>query len=285
MRIKILQMVFTNGVVSLLAAILLASVLVACDRETKVSKHFAYGQPQGTPSSNDLILREIYALSSHDTTKFSDWVAYRLDRQTISGDTKTNRNYTADPDIDPAETLEPNDYDDAFAKIKTTRGHQAPLASFKGTDFWSETNFLSNLTPQKGDLNSGVWLKLENRVRGIVEQCGVAYVMTGPLYERKMPQLPSADEAHIIPSGYWKIVALNVEQNPQDMLVSAFIFDQDSPRDEQIQTGQTTVDEVEKRSGLNFFADLPDQIESQIEQAEIFVFDASLHNNGKCLVN
>ena len=33
------------------------------------SKHFFYGQPTGTPETNDLIIRDIYALSSNDETK------------------------------------------------------------------------------------------------------------------------------------------------------------------------------------------------------------------------
>jgi len=50
-------------------------------------KHFFYGYPTGTPQSNDLIIRDIYALSSNDDTKLADWVAYRLDKETI-GETK-----------------------------------------------------------------------------------------------------------------------------------------------------------------------------------------------------
>ena len=38
-------------------------------------KHFIYGYPTGAPCSNDLIVRNIYALSSNDETKFADWVA------------------------------------------------------------------------------------------------------------------------------------------------------------------------------------------------------------------
>lgn len=245
-------------------------------------KHYAYGMPKGTPSSNDLIVREIYALSSNDDTKFADWVAYRLDRNTVNGNASTSRNYRKDPLIDADETLEPDDYDDANAQIKTTRGHQAPLGTFKGTNFWSQTNFLSNLTPQKGDLNGGVWLDLENRVKGIVNQCDVVYVMTGTLYEREMPQLPKADEPHVIPSGYWKIVALNVGNEPSDLLVSAFIYDQDTPRGVSIKSGQVSVDEVEARSGLDFFSQLPDEIENSIEQEKTYVFDASLRRNNKC---
>ncbi|MEL6439118.1 MAG: DNA/RNA non-specific endonuclease [Cyanobacteria bacterium J06621_8] len=245
-------------------------------------KHYPYGIPLGSPSSNDLIVREIYALSSNDDTKFADWVAYRLDRNTVNGNASTSRTYRADPLINPDETLEPDDYDGANARIQTTRGHQAPLGTFKGTDFWSQTNYLSNLTPQKGDLNGGVWLDLERRVRGIVNQCDVVYVMTGTLYERDMPQLPQADEPHTIPSGYWKIVALNVEKEPSDLLVSAFIYDQDTPKRVSIESGQASVDEVEARSGLDFFSKLPDEIENRIEQEKTYVLNASLRRNNKC---
>jgi endonuclease G len=41
-------------------------------------KHFFYGYPTGTPATNDLIIRDDYALSSNDETKFADWVAYGL---------------------------------------------------------------------------------------------------------------------------------------------------------------------------------------------------------------
>ena len=39
------------------------------------SKHWLFGLPEGTPDSNDLIIRDAYALSSNDDTKFADWVA------------------------------------------------------------------------------------------------------------------------------------------------------------------------------------------------------------------
>ena len=34
--------------------------------------------PTGAPTSNDLIIRDTYALSNNDARKFADWVAYRL---------------------------------------------------------------------------------------------------------------------------------------------------------------------------------------------------------------
>jgi len=114
-------------------------------------KHFFYGYPYGTPLSNDLIIRDIYALSNNDFTKFADWVAYKLTTRETIGDLNIERNWKADPWLDPDETLEPSspdDYEKANAKLKTDRGHQAPLASFKGSIHASHTNYLSNITPQ-----------------------------------------------------------------------------------------------------------------------------------------
>ena len=69
---------------------------------------------------------------------------------------------------------------------------------------------MSNITPQKSALNQGPWKNLEGMIRGLVrEKYGTVWVMTGPLYERNMRELPQADEPHKVPSGYWKIVVVN----------------------------------------------------------------------------
>ena len=57
------------------------------------SKHFKFGYPLGAPETNDLIFQDIYVLSSNDTTKFADWVCYKLTPvETMSGN-QLNRNY------------------------------------------------------------------------------------------------------------------------------------------------------------------------------------------------
>ncbi|MGR3174779.1 MAG: DNA/RNA non-specific endonuclease [Candidatus Scalindua sp.] len=227
-------------------------------------KHFIYGLPTGTPSTNNLIIRDIYALSSNDETKFADWVAYRLDEETVTGDVKTKRNWKPDPLLNDSETLEPADYKDANRVLKTDRGHQAPLASFKGTDSWQETNYLSNITPQKANLNQGVWKKIENKVRKLVKTGKTVYVMTGTLYERDMPPLPKADEPHKVPSGYWKIIIVEGD-SIHSLNAASFIFDQDTPRSDKVINHLCTINEIEERSGLNFLHELNDDTEEEIE--------------------
>lgn len=225
------------------------------------SKHFFYGCPAGESPDNDLIIRDIYALSSNDETKLADWVAYGLDKKTITGTVTTRRNFKADPWLDDHETLEPDDYIGAYAALEMDRGHQAPLASFKGTDLWQETNYLSNITPQKSDLNRGLWRELEGRVRDLVQTEGVAYVMTGPLYERETDSLPGADEPHRIPSGYWKIVAVDSES----IRCASFLFDQEGPWESTLVGHLCSIDDIESRSGLDFMSQLTDSTEERIE--------------------
>jgi len=228
-------------------------------------KHFFYGYPLGTPKTNDMIIRDIYALSSNDDTKFADWVVYRLDKQTVGGSNKApERKWKADPWLDDEETLEPNDYNNAPEKLGIDRGHQAPLASFKGSPSCFETNYLSNITPQNAELNRGLWKQLEDRERKLLDSFSVIYVMTGPLYEKNMQKLPNADEPHVIPSGYWKIICVPINNKKFEHV--AFIFEQVVDKNKKLIEHLATIDEVESRSGLDFLWMLDDQIEIKIEK-------------------
>ncbi len=223
-----------------------------------------YGCPSGSPPTNDIIIRDIYILSSNDSTKFADWVAYRVTKDTI--DQTQKRIWKADPWLADDETLEPEDYDGASSVLKTDRGHQAPLASFTATPTWKTTNYLSNITPQKSKLNQGPWKKLEAKVRALAKDpdTDAVYVMTGPLYERKMPVLPKADENHKVPSGYWKIISM---KKSSSIKVAAFLFDQKTERTanfcEERFTTSTRI--IESKTGLNFFHALPNAQQDELE--------------------
>ena len=139
------------------------------------------------------------------------------------------RRWRADPVLAEAETLEPDDYRDANRVLGTDHGHQAPPASFTGKPHWEATNFLSNVAPQRSALNRGPWLGLEHPVRELAWSRDSAgdHVATGPLYEREMPPMPGADESHVVPSGYWKIVAI---LGAGGVRAAGFVFDQDIAR-------------------------------------------------------
>lgn len=115
--------------------------------EIHSKRHCLLGCPSGSAPSNDLIIRDIYIISSNDTTKLADWAAYRVREATIG--CSQRRYWRRDPLLAPNETLAPADYRQAHDTLGTDRGHQVPLAAFSGTDDGAQTNYLSNITPRK----------------------------------------------------------------------------------------------------------------------------------------
>jgi endonuclease G len=252
-------------IVSLAIILLLAQGISAQQAPEIHCKHFYMGYPYGAAQSNDLIIHDVYALSNNDQTKFADWVAYRLTVHEVDGDIGLDRNWKSEEWLDADETLEASDYTGSNAANDYERGHQAPLGSFKRSVHASQTNHLSNITPQRSDLNQGPWKVLEDAVRELVMNGNTVHVMTGPLYERDMPALPKADEPHKVPSAYWKVV---VAISANEVKYAAFIMDQDSKRNDPVLSKVVSIDEVEKRSGLDLLWQLPDAEESSVETAK-----------------
>ena len=70
------------GRVFLLATLLALLPFSALAQEIQ-SDHCLHGCPSGSPATNKVIIREIYILSANGTTKFADWVAYKVTAETI----------------------------------------------------------------------------------------------------------------------------------------------------------------------------------------------------------
>lgn len=207
--------------------------------------HLPNGLPGGTSPKNALVVRTEYCLSSNPETKFADWVAFRLDRASLSGSSNQNREWKPDPAIAPSGTLEPEDYAGAYDSGGYDRGHLAPLASFRGQN-WETVNYLSNIVPQKSAFNRGAWKELEDYERDLVNQYGEVFTIVGTAYDPGDRQsLPNADEPNNIPDYLWRIMVY-------DGKIEAYIFPQNTPAGTDFKMGQTTVNEVEQWSGFRF---------------------------------
>ena len=88
--------------------------------------------------------------------------------------------------------------------------------------------------------------------------------MTGPLFEGAMLPLPEADEAHMVPSGYWKIVAV---EDGGEIRIAAFVFEQETDRRAShcLLEHMTATRTIEARTGLNFFHALDGARQEEIE--------------------
>jgi len=157
------------------------------------------------------------------------------------------------------------DYNGANVALKIDRGHQANLASMAGVADWQTLNYLSNITPQKAELNQGPWARLEDQERNLSKEPGVdqVYVATGPLYEHFVGSLPGTNKVHTIPSGYWKIIV--VGSSPETGLYASFVMNQETPKGADFCDYQVTVDHIEERSGLTFWSTLPQALQATLK--------------------
>lgn len=223
------------------------------------SVHCPLGCPSLTIPNNTVVFTHTYALSINKGSKLADWVAYEVNITNFGP--SPGRNWDNNALIDENATLEKKDYKAANSHLKVDKGHQAPLAAFAGSDYWYELNYLSNITPQKSDLNQGTWRDLESAVRTAVSYNSSLFVITGPLYNDTInnPTLPKADEEHLIPDAYFKIIYnLKGESAP-------FLMNQETPKGTEFCSKKATISKI--KSDIAF--ELPLLVESDELYAQL----------------
>jgi endonuclease G, mitochondrial len=188
------------------------------------------------------------------------WVAYRLFDVPGNGLPPERPGHF---DVDPrtAARIRPEDY----TGTGFDRGHLAPnfgIARCYGPAAQQETFLMSNMVPQRHALNAGMWRDLE--LREALNYAGrfrEIWVITGPLFLGEERRL---DAGVRIPDAFFKI---EVDEHEGGIRAQAFILKQDAAADEKLAVFLTTVDEVERLSGLDFFGELEGTVESKLEAA------------------
>ena len=141
------------------------------------------------------------------------------------------------------------------------RGHMAPAGDMKWDEqAMDETFYLTNICPQDNSLNAGFWNDLELKVREWARRDKSLIVVTGPIVGTN-PSTIGQDMDIAVPEGFFKVV-LAPKCNP--MRAIAFICPNRACGGS-LKSYAVSVDEVEKRTGMNFFNALPDDVENNIE--------------------
>jgi len=183
--------------------------------------------------------------------------------------------------------LMPNDESYAYPSNFTkkckdwfSRGHLAMkmLVERLGEEAGWNSHTFYNAVPQRQLFNAGIWLDLENITAIWAQEYGSVWVITGPIFADKLPHahLGEADEFPVaIPDALFKIV-VKEGANPERPDVLAFIYPQvgagyyrGKPFDHS--RYMTTVDEIEKLTGVDFLVRLPKNNEREIEANEVRV--------------
>jgi endonuclease G len=142
------------------------------------------------------------------------------------------------------------------------RGHMAPnyaIATHYGKQAQTETFLMSNVTPQKHALNAGLWKTLEQKIAtNYPGRFGEIWVLAGPVFGTHPDRLKSRVA---IPEAFYMIV---IDESDGRVRTEAFLFPQDAAGAD-LDRYLSTIDEIERRTGLDFLSALPDEAENALE--------------------
>ncbi|MFT3868242.1 MAG: DNA/RNA non-specific endonuclease [Nibricoccus sp.] len=222
---------------------------------------FYGGQPQLVRTTATHGLR---VLSNHGFTNgYSDelgnpvWTAYRVRDGKLEELPPRPEEFTTDART--VARVESNDY----ARSGYDRGHMAPnyaIALHYGREAQEETFRLSNICPQKHALNAGPWKELEQRIAtNYPARFGEVWVLVGPIFGDRPVRLK---RRIAVPEAFYMII---IDENEGRVRAEAFIFPQDTPAE--IESGRylTSIDEIERRTGLDFLNQLPAEAQNALE--------------------
>lgn len=154
---------------------------------------------------------------------------------------------------------------DEYVQSGYDRGHLAPnlaMALWHGTDAQRQSFLMSNVVPQRPAFNSGSWRRIEERIaRNYPARFEEVWVVCGPVQAEPLARLRPGGVA--IPAALFLIV---LDETDGRWRAQAFIVPQDATgEDDAWQNYRVNIDEIERRVGFDFFADLPDAVEAPLE--------------------
>ena len=163
--------------------------------------HSPYGFAQ-TQRPAQPICREAYLVAYDAPVKIPVYVAYTLLPQNALGCWPRTNAFVADRSV--PNGARPDDY----AGTGYDKGHAAPDGDLSWSEIVEYESFLmTNMYPQHGSLNRGIWKLLETSVRGWTVQLNQPYtIYVGAFYGQGNEYIGNGV---IVPHGYYKIVINN----------------------------------------------------------------------------
>lgn len=160
---------------------------------------------------------------------------------------------------------------DSYSHSGYDRGHMAPnyaISRLYGRSAQLDTFLMTNITPQRPDLNRRLWQRLEEvEIDHFTAHFSTVWVLTGPIFDEDIERLESSYYQVGIPDAFYKIYIVPPTKARQNPKMLAFIVPQTVRGTEPLDRFLVTIDRVEKQTGLDFFHEIKDKVEMKLESS------------------
>jgi endonuclease G, mitochondrial len=242
-----------------------------------VSQHLTLGNPseasQADPN-NYLLIKPQFTVSFNRSRGIANWVGWHLNR-TWRGDAPRTKTFRPDADL-PAgySTIKTADYE----RTGFDRGHLCPSEDRDRSPADNAATFvLTNVVPQAPNLNRGTWKALEDYARKRVDEGNEVYIVagaTGTGGSGDQGEASTLAEGRItVPAYCWKVLLILPDGDddlrrigPNTEVVAVYMPNQQGASAMRWQAYQLSVSELEQKTGLRFFSNLPQDVQAVLKQ-------------------
>lgn len=205
-------------------------------------------------SVGEIVKHTYYTLSYSEDNEQAFWVYYELTSELINGNQSRTDDFRADPMVSTG-SASLNDYKGSGYD----RGHLCPAADMAlNKTSMSESFYLSNMSPQVPGFNRGIWSTLESQVREWALGYQKLYVVTGPIFKDNKGSI--GEDNVTVPGYYYKVLF-----DGKDKMIALILTNESSSKS--LDQFVVTVDDIEQKTGIDFFPGLDDKLENKLESS------------------
>lgn len=216
-----------------------------------------------------------------DNAKIANrWTCYQLHEGNTLSSSERKDDFKPDPDVAKSSQLED------YSNSGFSRGHLCPSADrLCSKDQNKQTFFLTNMQPQYQTHNGGLWGRLEEEVRNFAtddkytgSHCDTLYIVKAATITDKVsingqevdgiyPDIKCGTVNQLLVPKYFYMALLHYNKETDTYQALAFWTDHTNAKQSVAYLGDyaISIDELEQRTGIDFFCNLPDEIEDAVE--------------------
>ncbi|WP_077196018.1 DNA/RNA non-specific endonuclease [Prevotella ihumii] len=210
------------------------------------------------------------------SNRWTCYQQYASNSKTNTGRWQNKQNqYPSDPKIPYTMAFS----DDHFYGSGYDHGHLCPSADrLNSKEANRQTFFISNMQPQLkkfngSDANGGIWLTMEHKMRAAlnINSKDTMFVCRGGTIDKENQIKEHRRDGFIVPGYYFSTAVMkyyDAYRNKWEYKAIAFWFEHKNNQDKSLKPYVISIDELEQLTGIDFFCNLPDDIENKIEAAD-----------------
>ncbi|WP_437804182.1 DNA/RNA non-specific endonuclease [Sorangium sp. So ce693] len=242
------------------------------------SPHLELGVPARTgaraaradASDDHLMIKPQYALSYNRSRNVANWVSWRLDAASFGDAPRHRGKFLADTALpDGWYRVQHDDYTGSGFD----RGHMVRSEERTRTPDDNKATFLlTNILPQRHELNAGPWLRLEEACQELAQkERRVLFLIAGGLFDERERPAATIGKDVAVPDAFFKVaVVLDPGQGPDDIgpatrVIAVVMPNEAGILDQGWGQYRTTVDEIEGRAGYDLMTALPEAVQRTLE--------------------